>query len=163
MIVIADTSPIRYLVLIGQIDVLASLYGSILMPEAVALELSQSETPSAVREWIAHPPVWLEIRKPELSLSQLPRNLGPGECEAIALVSEVAADLLLVDDWADRRAAEALSISTSVTLGILDLGDELGFLDSRDAIERLLATNFRAGSQLVKTIIDRSMARRGIQ
>jgi predicted nucleic acid-binding protein len=163
MIVIADTSPIRYLVLIGQIDVLASLYGSILMPEAVALELSQSETPSAVREWIAHPPAWLEIRKPELSFGELPQNLGPGECEAIALVAEVGADLLLVDDWAARRAAEALSISTLGTLGILDLGDELGFLDSRDAIERLLTTNFRAGLQLVKTMIDRSMARRGIQ
>ena len=39
MVVVADTSPINYLVLIGQIDLLIRLYTRILIPPAVLAEL----------------------------------------------------------------------------------------------------------------------------
>jgi predicted nucleic acid-binding protein len=39
MIVIADTSPIHYLVLVGHVDVLQKLYKRVLIPGAVAMEL----------------------------------------------------------------------------------------------------------------------------
>jgi len=48
-VVISDTSPIHYLVLIGEADVLASLYGRVLLPSSVASELNQSQTPDLVR------------------------------------------------------------------------------------------------------------------
>jgi predicted nucleic acid-binding protein len=35
MIVVADTTPINYLILIGQIDVLSALYGRVVIPSAV--------------------------------------------------------------------------------------------------------------------------------
>jgi predicted nucleic acid-binding protein len=38
--VVSDTSPLSYLVLIGKIDALHVLYGEILIPPAVAAELS---------------------------------------------------------------------------------------------------------------------------
>lgn len=37
MIVVADASPLRYLVAIGAVDVLKTLYNRVLEPEAVAL------------------------------------------------------------------------------------------------------------------------------
>lgn len=159
MIVIADTSPIRYLVLIGEVDTLVRLFGKILVPHAVAWELSQNETPEQVRLWMAKPPAWIERRRATTSLTDLPENLGYGEREAIALATELSADALLVDDWAARRAAESRRIPTLGTLGILEMADEAGMLDSREAIERLLRTNFRAGHQLIKAILDRRDAR----
>jgi len=39
MIIVADTSPINYLVLIKEIEVLPRLYGKIVIPEAVREEL----------------------------------------------------------------------------------------------------------------------------
>lgn len=39
MIVVADASPLRYLVAIGAADVLKTLYDRVLVPEAVAAEL----------------------------------------------------------------------------------------------------------------------------
>jgi predicted nucleic acid-binding protein len=42
MVVVADTSPINYLVLIGQIDLLTRLYKRILIPPAVLAELKAS-------------------------------------------------------------------------------------------------------------------------
>ena len=39
MIVIADTGPLNYLVLIGDVDVLQPLYARVIVPEAVVKEL----------------------------------------------------------------------------------------------------------------------------
>jgi predicted nucleic acid-binding protein len=51
MIVVADASPLHYLALIGQIDVLPILYGQVLIPPAVVVELSNPHTPPVVRQW----------------------------------------------------------------------------------------------------------------
>jgi predicted nucleic acid-binding protein len=45
MIVVADTSPINYLVLIKEIEVLPKLYGKIVIPEAVREELLPNRRP----------------------------------------------------------------------------------------------------------------------
>ena len=49
MIVIADTGPIDYLILIGKIDVLPVLYHRVLVPTSVCEELKRPRAPEAVR------------------------------------------------------------------------------------------------------------------
>jgi predicted nucleic acid-binding protein len=49
MIVIADTSPLNYLVLIGEADILQRLYGRAVIPEGVLRELLHPETPPSCR------------------------------------------------------------------------------------------------------------------
>jgi uncharacterized protein len=49
----------------------------------------------------------------------LPFNLQPGETEALALAVELGDALLLVDDAQGRRAARALGIYYTGTLGVL--------------------------------------------
>ena len=49
MIVIADTSPINYLILIGAINILPALYQKIVVPTAVYDELQSDATPAEVR------------------------------------------------------------------------------------------------------------------
>jgi predicted nucleic acid-binding protein len=49
MIVVADTSPINYLVSIDEIGVLPALYGRVIIPQAVRDELSRDRAPEAVR------------------------------------------------------------------------------------------------------------------
>jgi predicted nucleic acid-binding protein len=61
MIVVSDTSPVCYLLLINQIDILPILYSSVTIPQAIADELRASESPSIVKNWIAQPPNWLVI------------------------------------------------------------------------------------------------------
>ena len=56
MIVVADAGPLHYLILTGTVDVLKTLYGRVLVPRAVAGELQDSNTPPAVRVWVAQPP-----------------------------------------------------------------------------------------------------------
>jgi predicted nucleic acid-binding protein len=50
MIVVADTSPINYLILIDQIAILEALYGRILIPHAVLDEMLNPKAPSSVGE-----------------------------------------------------------------------------------------------------------------
>jgi predicted nucleic acid-binding protein len=57
MIVVSDTSPIRYLILIEAIDVLSKLFGEVLIPPAVVAELVHTSAPLAVRAWMAPPQI----------------------------------------------------------------------------------------------------------
>jgi hypothetical protein len=60
-VVIADASPLNYLVLIGEVDVLAQLYGQIHVPEEVVTELAAPGAPAEVADWIHSKPSWLLI------------------------------------------------------------------------------------------------------
>jgi predicted nucleic acid-binding protein len=65
MIVVADASPLHYLVLIERSDILPALYGRALTSPVVLEELSQSHTtPEAVRRWAAARPDWLQLQVP---------------------------------------------------------------------------------------------------
>ena len=61
MIVIADSSPLNYLILIEYVEVLAPLYTRIVVPETVTRELKREPAPAVVKAWIAHPPKWLDV------------------------------------------------------------------------------------------------------
>ena len=62
MLVVSNTSPISYLVVIEQIDLLSRLFECIFIPEVVRDELSAPKAPPAVRQWIASPPSWLIVQ-----------------------------------------------------------------------------------------------------
>lgn len=61
-LVVADTGPLNYLVLIEAIDVLPRLFEQILVPAAVYDELGHADAPEQVRAFIAQKPAWLEVR-----------------------------------------------------------------------------------------------------
>lgn len=52
MIVIADTSPLNYLILIGQAELLPRLFGEVLIPQIVLDELRGSGAPPQVLDWL---------------------------------------------------------------------------------------------------------------
>jgi hypothetical protein len=51
MRIVTDTTPLNYLILIGYVEVLATLYGHMIIPQAVANELRDPRTPDIVRTW----------------------------------------------------------------------------------------------------------------
>ena len=54
--VVADTSPLHYLVLVQVIEILPSLFHQVLIPEDVHRELLHKKTPASIRSWAADPP-----------------------------------------------------------------------------------------------------------
>ena len=60
-VVVADTSPLNYLILIESIDLLPRLYERIITPAEVVGELIDDGAPSQVREWAMKLPQWIEV------------------------------------------------------------------------------------------------------
>jgi predicted nucleic acid-binding protein len=151
MIVVSDTSPLNYLVLIEAQDLLPTLYGRVLIPPVVLDELRSPRTPRRVLDWAWAPPHWLELREPPPH--HAPDALHPGESAAIALARSVHAALLLMDDQEARRLAEAAGLRVTGTLGVLRDAAGEGLINLRGAFEKLSLTNFRAPPSLYEAIL----------
>jgi len=157
-LVVADTSPVRYLVLVGAIESLAKLYDSVVIPTAVLSELTHPAAPETVRAWAAKLPAWIIIQSPSATTASL--NLGLGELEAIALAMELKATTLLPDDR-HAEAAVANGLHVAGTIGILEQAALAGLLDLKRTLDRLRQTNFRGDENLFAEAIARHEAQRG--
>jgi predicted nucleic acid-binding protein len=160
MLVIADTSPLHYLVLIEHTAILPTLFERIFIPPAVAEELQRSRTPAPVRARMESPPAWLAIRSPHQPLVPTALRLGMGEREALSLAQELHADLALSDDLEARAEAEHHGLAVMGTLRVLELAAERGWLDFPTAITQLAATSFHLPPQLVQEMLARDTARK---
>jgi predicted nucleic acid-binding protein len=142
--VVADTGPLNYLVLTGDIELLPKLFGRILTPPAVRDELIDRDAPAEVRTWIAQAPDWLEVRpSPDIRRDDLVTSrLDRGERAAIALALTVNADLVLMDDQEGVGVARREGLVVTGTLGVLDLAARRGIIDLAEAFARLKATSF---------------------
>jgi len=151
MIVVADAGPIHYLVLVGAVDVLQPLYTRVLVPQTVAEELRDARAPAAVRNWIAQPPTWCEIR-PDPPSDPALQFLDPGERAAITLALSLHAGRLLMDEWEGRAEAERRHLRVIGTLGILAEAHQQHLLDFEAALARLCKTNFYLSAELVDRV-----------
>lgn len=145
-VVVADTTPLNYLIIIDQVEILASLFGEVLIPRAVLEELSHPKAPEAVSRWLQEPPVWLGISSVEHLDEAI--QLGKGENEAISLAIERRVKVVLIDERLGRGAAEARGLIPVGTLNLIDLADEQGLLDGMAALNDLRKTTFRADPTL---------------
>lgn len=146
-VVVADTTPLNYLILIEQTDILGSLFGEVMIPEAVLAELHHPRAPEAVTHWLQSPPAWLRIAKVRLLDTTV--QLGRGENEAISLALEQQVKVVLMDERRGRAAAEARGLLPIGTLNLIDLADERRLFDGIDALNDLRRTTFRADSELL--------------
>ena len=149
-LVIADTSPVNYLILIGHVDLLPRLFERVVLPGVVQSELSHPGALPPVRRWIACPPDWLEVvETPDVEPIA---GLHKGEAAAIALAQSLQADLLLIDERDGVRVAKGRGLRVTGTLGVLDLAAERGMVDFDEAIQRLEATSFRRPAALLDSL-----------
>ena len=129
MIVVADSGPLHYLILLDHAELLRRFYGRVAVPDAVAAELISVGAPDAVRAWISHPPSWVEVLPvaPE-AVAAVSDDLDTGERSAIALAEILHADLLLIDEAAGRAEAKRRHLRVTRTLGVLRAGAEQGLV-----------------------------------
>jgi predicted nucleic acid-binding protein len=156
MIVVADTGPLNYLVLIDEIELLSALFGRVLIPQAAFAELMHSRTPPKVRQWLDRAPAWLEVRSVAFMVSPSLMRLGPGEREAIQLALELGINTILIDESEGRRAAEELRLEVRGTLGILERAAKLGKVDFRKALGKLDQTSFRVSPEVRAAFLSRN-------
>jgi predicted nucleic acid-binding protein len=151
MIVVGDTGPLNYLVLIGQVDILPSLFSRVVIPRAVASELESTRAPGPVRRWIGNPPTWLDIHPDPVEDGTM-TTLDFGERAAITLALLINAPQILMDDKDGRIEAERRNLKVTGTLGIVVEAHLRGLLDFDSTLARLSKTSFYLSPRLVAMI-----------
>ena len=148
MIVVADASPLNYLIQIDCVWILPKLYDRVAVPGSVIEELERNDAPVMVRNWVASLPSWIErvqvaFVDPDLS------RLDPGEREAIQLFLDIKANLLLIDERKGRSEAARLGIRTTGTLGVLVAANRRRLIDAEEKYRLLISrTTFRTSKLL---------------
>ncbi len=148
MIIVADTSPIMNLAVIGRLDILQQLYGVVSIPEEVQRELSSVDIEL---------PMWLDIRSvaDRSFTDSLAIELHPGEAEAIALAKELKADLLLIDERRGRQISARFGLAHMGLLGVLVVAKRKGIIgEIKPLLNNLLVkAGFWIGKELYVRIL----------
>ncbi|HQU94279.1 MAG TPA: hypothetical protein PLK77_18420 [Pyrinomonadaceae bacterium] len=160
MIVVADTTPINHLLLIGEIFILRDLFERIVIPEVVQNELLAENTPETVKDFIASSPDWIEVRSVDYLFDSELDTLDLGERDAIVLAEELQADSLLIDEKLGRRAAARRNLRIIGTLGIADQAAEEGLIDFASTLAKLKANDFYVSIELEKYFLEKDKARK---
>ena len=152
MTVVSNTSPLRYLVAAGHADLLAKLFGTILIPTAVEREILDPHAPLSVQHWMAQRPTWLKVREVQTAPdAELIGQLDPGEAEAIQLAQELHTDALIMDERRGRQVAAGRGITVIGVLGILRESYRRGFIDNPIALAaQLRSLGFRTSRALTR-------------
>lgn len=123
MIVVSDTSVITALIQIGRVELLSELFGTVVIPQAVAAELA-----------VCHVglPAWIQVRevRSRRTVRQWADALDAGESEAITLALELSANFLLIDEKAGRAAAQKAGLDVVGVLGVLSEAKRAGLVSS---------------------------------
>jgi hypothetical protein len=137
--VVSNTSPLMNLAIIGRLDLLRQIYGTIHIPEAVWSELTIQGKGKPGSEAIASA-AWIQkhaVQNRHLVIA-LRQQLDAGESEAIALALELKATLLLIDEAEGRRIAASYNLDKTGALGILLFAKEQNHIPSfKDEMDKL--------------------------
>jgi len=156
MIIVSDTSALGNLAIVNHLWLLQTIYGTVLIPDVVAREISNAPSP-AIQAVLALD--WIETRAiVNLSMAnalQRDQNLDPGESHAIVLALEQQADELLIDERRGRREAAKLGIPIIGILGILLLAKQRQLLPRiQPVLDALIEqASFRVSSGLYSQVL----------
>ena len=104
-VVVSDTSPIRALAFLKRLDLLAELFGTVLIPPAVAEELERPPPDLVVVRPALLPFVTIRAPTDVDRVRALLVELDRGEAEALCLAIEERISTVLIDEAAGRAAA----------------------------------------------------------
>ena len=155
MIAVADASPLCYLVLIGEIDLLPKLFRSSGGAAGrdrgtAARRCSRGGSKLGVK------PASVDLhRQDRRRCLRRPGKASGRRARSDHLAESIKADLILLDEKAARRVAAERGLRVTGILGVLGEAATRGFVDLASAIDRLRKTSFRCSPALLKATLDR--------
>ena len=125
-LVVVNTTPIIALSLIGELDLLHSLYDQVVVPSAVRAEVLAGGR-GGVGNSELRQASWLRVTSlDDPRRADLLADLDRGEAEVLALAQELNADLVIIDERLARLHAKRLGLTLTGTLGVLLRAKQLG-------------------------------------
>ncbi|NEX17764.1 MAG: DUF3368 domain-containing protein [Halochromatium sp.] len=128
MILIADASALIALSACNSLSILDALFGTVLVPEAVHLEVTTEDKPYAepLRRYLLG-----KVRQIDMqNFVFLDAYADAGETAAMLLYKQLNADYLLIDDKRGRKVAAINQIKTIGSLGVLLQAKRVGLVAS---------------------------------
>lgn len=136
---------------------MSSLFGEIIIPTTVRLEILQLEEYGISLEQFRNAS-WIKTQDPvDINMERgLRESLDAGEAAAITLAKELNADYLAIDERAGRRIAKSLGIKIIGLVGILIRAKEANLIENvRPILDQLITeANFYIGEKFYQQIIE---------
>ena len=149
-----DASPLIFLTKAELLDLLHSFYERVLVPTAVANEISQYGADDLTAKALSATD-WLEVVLPMQIPSKLQNvSLGDGETSVLAWSLLHPGTEVILDDLAARRCAFKLGLPVRGTLGLAIAAKQRGYVkEARPLIEQLK----EAGMYLSDSVVNRAL------
>lgn len=155
-VVIANTTPLMALNLIGQLDLLKAFYEEIWVPEAVWKEIEAGEQIGldigTIHEGRAS---WIHVEKAkDRERLKYLVDLDVGEAEVLILAEELSADRVIIDEKLARQYAKRFGFKVTGTLGILIKAKQKGLIPQvRPLLEELRQKGIWLDDALLETAL----------
>jgi predicted nucleic acid-binding protein len=155
---ISNTSPLLYLHLVKQLDLLPRLYGTVFVPPAVEAELQ-----AGAERGVDVPQIktlhWLQVMSLASVISiPMVMDLGRGEAEVIGLGLENPNSRLILDDTLGRRIARLQGLQFTGTVGVVVKAKQNGLLA---AVSPVISALQEAGLWLSESLVAEVLCQAG--
>ena len=153
MILVADASALIALATCNSLPLLDSLFGTVLVPEQVFVEVTSDDKPMA-----ATLEAYLRDKVRQVDLQNyvyLDAFADPGETAAMLLYKQLNADYLLIDDKRGRKVAAINHITTVGSMGVLLQAKKVGLIAAvAPLLELLNDSPVFIGRELHATVLE---------
>jgi predicted nucleic acid-binding protein len=151
MVVVSDTSVLCYLARLGRLDVLETLFGEVLIPNAVLRECVHAGAPEDLRHALCGDiPSFIKVSGNDPVPLLETATLDIGEATAITIAWQHRADSLLpLDEKRGRAIAGSLGLRLRGVLGIIVECHRRNILDFDSTIAGLRKFGFRIASPAI--------------
>jgi predicted nucleic acid-binding protein len=148
---VINTGPLISLGRVGALDLVAQLPIAFVAPQEVAAEIDAG----AVRGHPVTRPAWLQVvalREPVGAVAV--QALDEGEAAVVQLALELGIPDVCIDEWRGRRAARAVGLRVTGSLGLLGRAKRAGLIELvRPWTERLAAVGARYHPDLLRRFL----------
>ncbi len=163
MVVVSDSSPLIYLAKINRLGLLKQLFGKLLIPQTVFVEVVENGKQDgfsdafAVEEAVKQK--WIAVQRAAFSknLLRIAPELGDGEAEALSLALNSKARLVLMDEAAARTVARSFGLNVRGTVFVIISAFKKKLLTRKEAkksLKELLESGFRMAPELYAEVLE---------
>ena len=153
MILIADASALIALAACDSLPLLDAIFGTVLVPQTVYLEVATADKPQAER--LRH---YLHDKVRQVNMQNfvyLDAFADAGETAAMLLYKELSAAYLLIDDKRGRKVAAINQINTIGSLGVLLQAKRTGLITRiAPLISQIEASPVYLSQSLIDTVLE---------
>lgn len=151
-LIVVDTTPLLALDACNQLDLLRSLFTSIIIPTDVQNDLAHGGSTSLPTGLTEEHLSWIEVR----SLSSPPSaellaRLDRGEAAVITLALEIGSAIVCMDEKRGRRVAREAGLTVIGTVGVLLRAKRMGLIEEiKPSLDQMISKGIWLSDSLLK-------------